>query len=52
MPQETRPRPVTRPEHSEAYWQTAKYIIIGLTVLMVGAIVLAIFVALRIIPWS
>jgi hypothetical protein len=55
MPENTsgeRPRPATRPEHSEAYWQTMKYVIIGLAVLMVIAIVFAVIVVLRVIPWS
>lgn len=51
MKQELRPRPATRPEHSEAYWQTAKYLILGLGILMVLALVLAVVVALRLIPW-
>ncbi len=45
-------RPTTRPEHSEAYWQTMKYVILGLGVLMVIALILAVVVILRIIPWS
>ena len=51
MKQVTGSRPATRPEHSEAYWQTAKYLILGLGALMVLALVLAVVVALRIIPW-
>jgi hypothetical protein len=50
--QDARPRPATRPEHSEAYWQTMKYVIIGLGALMVVAIALAVVVVLRIVPWS
>ncbi len=46
-----RPPPPTRPEHSEAYWQTAKYVILGLAVLMVVALILAIVVLLGVIPW-
>ncbi len=55
MTQETpnaRPRPPTRPEHSEAYWQVMRYVIIGLVVLMTIALVLAVIVLLRVIPWS
>ncbi len=44
--------PPTRPEHSEAYWQTMKYVIIGLGMLMVIALILAVVVVLRIIPWN
>lgn len=47
-----RPPPPTRPEHSEAYWQTAKYVIIGLAALMVIALALAVIVLLGIVPWS
>jgi hypothetical protein len=46
------PRPPTRPEHSEAYWNAMKYIILALTGLMVLALVLAVVVALRGLPWS
>jgi hypothetical protein len=49
---DARPRPATRPEHSEAYWQAMKYVIIGLGALMVLALALAVIVILRIIPWS
>jgi len=42
----------TRPEHSEAYWQTMKYVIIALTGLMIVALILALIVVLRLIPWS
>ena len=57
MTQETpnaRPRPPTRPRsaHSEAYWQVMRYVIIGLVVLMTLALVLAVIVLLRVIPWS
>ncbi len=45
-------RPPTRPEHSEAYWQTMKYAIIGLAILMVLALVLAVIVLVGVIPWS
>lgn len=41
-----------RREHSEAYWQAMKYVIIGLTALMVVALILAVMVLLRVIPWS
>ncbi len=51
-PENRRPTPATHPEHSEAYWQTAKYLIIALAVLMVLAVVLAVIVALRVVPWS
>ena len=50
--QNARPRPATRPEHSEAYWQTMKYVIIGLAALMILVLILAVIVVLRIIPWS
>ena len=46
-----RPNPPTRPEHSEAYWQAIKYVIIALGALMVIALVLAVIVLLRVIPW-
>lgn len=42
----------TRPEHSEAYWSAIKYVILGLAALMVVALVLAVAVALRSVPWS
>jgi hypothetical protein len=45
-------RPPTRPEHSEAYWQTIKYVIIGLAALMIVAVILAIIVLLQVIPWN
>ncbi len=45
-------RPPTRPEHSEAYWQAMKYVIIGLSGLMILALVLAVIVLLQIVPWS
>lgn len=48
----SRPRPPTRPEHSEAYWQTAKYVIVGLAVLMVVALILAVVVLFQIVPWT
>ena len=41
-----------RSAHSEAYWQAMKYIIIGLAMLMALALVLAVIVLLRVIPWS
>lgn len=47
-----RPRTPTRPEHSDAYWQTMKYAIIGLAILMVVALVLAVIVLLGMIPWT
>ena len=47
-----RPRPATRPEHSEAYWRTAKYVILGLAFLMGIAILLAVIVLFQIVPWS
>ncbi len=47
-----RSRPPTRPGHSEAYWQTMKYAIIGLAILMVVALVLAVIVLLGVVPWS
>ncbi len=50
--QTAQPRPATRPEHSEAYWQAMKYLIIGLGALMILAVALAVIVVLRIIPWS
>jgi hypothetical protein len=46
-----RPNPPTRPEHSEAYWQAIKWVIIALAVLMVIALALAVIVLLRVIPW-
>jgi hypothetical protein len=47
-----RPSPPTRPEHSEAYWQAIQYVILGLGALMVLALVLAVMVVLRVVPWS
>jgi len=41
-----------RPDHSEAYWAAMKYVIIGLTGLMILALILAVIVVLRLIPWS
>lgn len=38
--------------HSEAYWQVMKYLIVGLAVLMALAVLAAIVVVLRLIPWS
>ncbi len=39
--------PSARGEHSEAYWQAIKYVIIALTVLMGVALALAVVVVLR-----
>ncbi len=39
-------RPPTRPERSEAYWQTAQYAIVGVALLMVVVLVLAVIVLL------
>ena len=49
-----RPRPPTRPRsaHSEAYWLAMKYVIIGLAMLMILALLLAAIVLLGVIPWS
>jgi hypothetical protein len=44
-----KPNPPTRPEHSEAYWRIAKYVIIALTVLMGVALALAVIAVLRFI---
>jgi len=44
--------PVMPPEPPEAYWQAIKYVIIGLTVLMVLAVLAAVVVVLRLVPWS
>jgi uncharacterized membrane protein YuzA (DUF378 family) len=41
-----------RPDHSETYWAAMKYVIIGLTGLMILALILAVIVVLRLIPWS
>ncbi len=51
-PPTLRARPPTRPEHSEAYWQAIKYVIVGLAALMTVALALAVIVLLRVIPWS
>ncbi len=50
----TQKAPHARPRsaHSEAYWQAMKYVIIGLAVLMALALVLAVIVVLRMIPWD
>ncbi|MCL4394719.1 MAG: hypothetical protein M1482_07935 [Chloroflexi bacterium] len=48
----TQKAPHARRKHSEAYWQAMKYIIIGLAMLMALALVLAVIVLLRVIPWS
>ncbi len=45
-------RPATRPEHSEVYWRTAKYLILGLVALLVIVLVLAVVILLRVAPWS
>lgn len=47
----SQPKP-TRPEHSEVYWQTTKYVIIALTGLMIVALILALVVVLRLVPWN
>jgi|GEM_PF-2886813 hypothetical protein len=41
-----------RPEHSEAYWTAIKYVILALTGLMIVALVLALVIVLRLVPWS
>ncbi len=50
-PNKPSPRPATRPEHSEAYWQSMKYLILGLGGLMIIALGLAIIIIFRVIPW-
>jgi hypothetical protein len=44
--------PRSRSAHSEAYWAAMKYVIIALTGLMIVALILALIVVLRLIPWS
>jgi hypothetical protein len=52
MPEPIRSSPVTRPEHSEAYWQTIKCIILGLAGLMILALILAVIILFRMMLWS
>ncbi len=44
--------PPTRPEHSEAYWRTTKWIILALTALMFITIARAVAVVFRVVAWS
>ena len=44
--------PRSHSAHSEAYWAAMKYVIIALTGLMIVALILAVVVLFRFIPWN